>query len=154
METTTTMLLDRWKAAKAHSSDNAAALALKVSRAAVSRWRHGLNHAEAETAAKMAEDCGLDVLAVLAAIEADRARSEGARRVWSRYGRGAFMALALAAGGAAGGPADAVAASHSRPLCEAGKSRFGSGGYRPRSDVRRSPRRRRRRYPVTAKAHP
>lgn len=93
METTTTILLDRWKAYRGLQSDNAAAVALHIERATVSGWRHGKSHANTESAAKMAEDLKLDVLAVLASIEADRARSPESRRIWARFGKPAFMAL-------------------------------------------------------------
>lgn len=93
METTTTILLDRWKAYRGIQSDNGASVALHIERATVSGWRHGKSHANTESAAKMAEDLKLDVLAVLASIEADRARSPEAQRIWARFGKPAFMAL-------------------------------------------------------------
>lgn len=93
--TTTTRLLDRWKAARGITSDNAAAQALGISRQAVSRYRKGAAQADVEIAARMAEDLGLDTLGTLAAIQADRETRPGAAAVWRRYGKGAFMALAL-----------------------------------------------------------
>lgn len=95
METTTTALLDRWKQAKGLGSDYAAAKALGVSQGTLSNWRHGRSHADVELAAKMAEALGLDTLGTLAAIQADRETRPGAAAVWRRYGKGAFMALAL-----------------------------------------------------------
>lgn len=91
-ETTTIKLLDAWKARKAITSDNAAAIALGVHRQAVSRWRSGEHHASPSYAAQMAKDLDLDELAVLAAIEADRSKGDD-RRVWQKHGRSAFMAL-------------------------------------------------------------
>lgn len=92
-ETTTIKLLDAWKTKKGMPSDNQAAIALGISRTAVSKWRKGEQHASAAFAAQMAKDLGLDELSVLAAIEADRARDGNDRRVWQRHGRSAFMAL-------------------------------------------------------------
>lgn len=94
-ETTTVRLLDAWKAKKAITSDNQAALALKISRASVSGWRLGKSHAKPSHAAVMAKELGLDELSVLAAIEADRAHEGDDRRVWQKHGRAAFMALVL-----------------------------------------------------------
>lgn len=93
MQTTTVLLLDRWKARYSVTSDNQAAIRLGVTRATVSSWRHWKSHAEAPVAARMASDLRVEVLPVLAAIEADRARTDDARRIWARYGKGAFMAL-------------------------------------------------------------
>lgn len=95
METTTVLLLDRFKALKGFGSDNQVAVDLGLSRATVSGWRHGKSHAEPVTVEKLAVFLGLDVLSVLAAVEADRAKNEQTRRLWSRYGKGAFMALAM-----------------------------------------------------------
>lgn len=93
MTTTTLLLLDRWKAHKGIESDCAAAAALKITRATVSGWRHGKSHMSVISAEKMASDLKLDVLAVLCAMEADRAHAEGTRKIWARFGRAAFMAL-------------------------------------------------------------
>lgn len=93
MKSTTNVLLDRWKAAQGIQSDNQAAIRLGITRATVSSWRHEKSHAEAVIAAKMVKALEVDLLAVLASIEADRARNEETRRVWARFGKGAFMAL-------------------------------------------------------------
>lgn len=95
MKTTTMLLLDRWKAAKGITTDCAAATRLHLTKQAVSNWRHGRSHAEPVSAEKMALDLKLDVCAVLAAIEADRATSLAVQQVWSRYGKAAFMALLM-----------------------------------------------------------
>lgn len=92
---TTVRLLDAWKAKKQLPSDNQAALALGLTRATVSGWRHGKSHASAAPAAQMANDLGLNELAVLAAIEADRTFNGDDRRVWQKHGRAAFMSLFL-----------------------------------------------------------
>lgn len=93
-ETTTTKLLDAWKVRKSITSDNAAGLELGAKRQTISTWRTLKGHASPAFAARMAKDLGLDELAVLAAIEADRAQGDD-RRVWQRHGRAAFMALIL-----------------------------------------------------------
>lgn len=93
MVTTTMRLLDAWKAQKGITSDNAAAIALGITRATTSRWRSAKGHADAAYAARMAKDLRMDELAVLAAVEADRATKAANRAAWQRHGRGAFMAL-------------------------------------------------------------
>ncbi len=95
-ESTTTLLLDKWKKAKGVESDYRAAKELKITTATISGWRHGKSHAKPSLAARMATEAGVDELHVLAAIEADRAYNADDRRVWQRFGRGAFVALALA----------------------------------------------------------
>lgn len=96
--TTTVALLDRWKQVKKLNSDSEAARLLKLRQSAVANWRGGTSHANPASAARMAEDCGLDPLAILAAVEADRAHDPDNRRVWARYGRGAFVALLVMLG--------------------------------------------------------
>lgn len=108
METTTTALLDRWKRAQGLGSDYAAAKALGVSQGTLSNWRHGRSHADVELAAKMAEALGLDTLGTLAAIQADRETRPGAAAVWRRYGKGAFMALALGVSVGVSSPGNAM----------------------------------------------
>ena len=78
----TTTLLDRWKAAKHVASDNAAALALNITRQAVSRWRNELSQAEPALVWQMAEEAGEDAGAWLALVESERARSEADRAAW------------------------------------------------------------------------
>ena len=109
-KTTTQALLARWKAAKGYDTDAAAGRALKVTRAAVNNWQMGVSHANPASAARMALDLNLDALAILAAIEADRARDPESRRVWARYGKGIFMALALTLASTAPVPKTAQAA--------------------------------------------
>lgn len=95
MTTTTQQLLDRWKKAKGYANNSEAARALKVRPSAVSHWQTGTAHANPVSAARMATDLKLAVIDVLAAIEADRATDPEARRIWARYGKGAFMALVV-----------------------------------------------------------
>lgn len=98
LDTTTVLMLDKYKAVRNLPSDYAAAKALNVPPSTVCNWRSGRSHAQADLAAEMAIECGLDVLHVLAAIEADRATKEPVRRVWARFGRVAFLPLMLAMG--------------------------------------------------------
>ena len=92
---TTTLLLDQWKKRKGVETDYAAAKALHITPAAISKWRKGKGHAEVELAAKMAGDLNMSVIEVLAAIEADRAKSPQAQEIWRRYGKAAFMTLVV-----------------------------------------------------------
>lgn len=95
---TTQALLERWKLKKGFSNNSEVARALKVRPSAVSHWQTGRAHANPAVAAKMAEECGLDVLPILAAVEADRAHEPDTRRIWARYGKGAFIALLMLSG--------------------------------------------------------
>ena len=90
---TTVRLLNRWKVSKHIESDYRAAATLKISPSTISGWRKGRSHAAPSLAARMAEESSLDVLSVLAAIEADRAHQGNDRRVWQKFGREAFTAL-------------------------------------------------------------
>jgi hypothetical protein len=90
---TTLALLDQWKTLKGIQSDNAAAIELGLTRAAVSAWRAMRTHASVTIADRMASDLRLDVIQVLAAIEADRATRPDEQAVWRRYGKAAFMTL-------------------------------------------------------------
>lgn len=102
--TTTANLLDAWKKVRGLRTDTDAAKALGLRHSAVANWRSGRAHANAPAAAKMAEECGLDALRILAAIEADRSHDADTRRVWSRFGKGAFVALLMLASTAQGAP--------------------------------------------------
>lgn len=98
MNTTTQLLLARFKEKHGLTSDNQAAVRLRVSRQCVSRWQNGLTHAEPDSAERMALDLGLEPSSILAAIEADRAKNDAIRKVWARYGKSAFMALLVGLG--------------------------------------------------------
>lgn len=86
-------LLDRYKKAKGIAADNAAAEALGITRATVSGWRHEKSHPDAESVARMCETTGENVAHWLPLIEAARARTPEARKVWLRL---AQMAAAVA----------------------------------------------------------
>ena len=85
-------LLDRYKKAKGIGADNAAAIELGLTRATVSGWRHGKSHPDAESVSVMCEGAGESVAHWLPLIEADRARTPEARKVWLRL---AQMAAAI-----------------------------------------------------------
>ena len=90
-------LLDRYKKAKGIAADNAAAEALGITRATVSGWRHEKSHPDAESVARMCEATGENVAHWLPLIEAARARTPEARKVWLRLAQMA-AAITLAVG--------------------------------------------------------
>jgi len=92
---TTVRLLDQWKTKTSTESDYKAAKTLGITQSTISGWRHGRSHAKPALAARMARDLGLDEMAVLAAIEADRAHDGDDRRTWQKHGRAAFIALTM-----------------------------------------------------------
>lgn len=94
-DSTTVRLLTEWKAKKGLDTDYKAAKALHITQATISGWRKDKSHARPSLAAKMAEDLGMDVVSVLAAIEADRAYNSADKYVWQKFGRGAFVALVM-----------------------------------------------------------
>lgn len=77
-------LLDKYKNACTLGSDNACAVKLGVSRQAVSKWRNGENHPDAETVAQMCDATGEPLAFWLPLIEAERARTPGSKKVWLR----------------------------------------------------------------------
>lgn len=93
---TTINLLTRWKEVMHLGNDSEAARKLGLRPSAIANWKNGTSHANAQSAERMAEDCGIPVLPILAAIEADRAANAETRRVWARYGRGAFVGFLVA----------------------------------------------------------
>lgn len=109
-------LLDRFKKARGLTSDNAAAGELGVGRAAVSKWRRGDGHPDADSIEAMCAASGEAVARWLPLIEADRARSPAARKVWLRLAQMA-AAVTLAVG---------LSPAHSAPSA-AGFSAHNSG---------------------------
>ena len=91
----TNLLIDKFKLVKGLRNDRTAAIELGITHATVSGWRHGKSHANPIQAEIMAKACNLNVLCVLAAIESDRAISREVQKIWSRFGKGAFMSLAI-----------------------------------------------------------
>jgi len=102
-------LLDKYKKACSIASDNACAGSLGVSRQAVSKWRNGENHPDADVVEKMCEATGERLARWLPLIEAERARSPGARRAWLRLAQVA-AAVALTVG---------ISPSHAAPISAA-----------------------------------
>lgn len=90
-------LLDKYKKACSLASDNACAASLGVSRQAISKWRHGENHPDADSIEAMCAATLEPVARWLPLIEADRARSPAARKVWLRLAQAA-AAITLAVG--------------------------------------------------------
>ncbi|WP_424680881.1 DUF3693 domain-containing protein [Frateuria sp. YIM B11624] len=90
----TIQLLDKYKAACAILSDNACAISLDVTRAAVSKWRNGQAHPDADSVEKMCTKTGEQLRHWLPLIEAERARTPEARKVWLRLAQTA-AAIAL-----------------------------------------------------------
>jgi len=87
--TATLTLLDKYKVASSITSDNACAVSLGVSRQAVSKWRNGENHPDADIIEAMCEATGESLAHWLPLIEADRARSPAVRKVWLRLAQAA-----------------------------------------------------------------
>lgn len=90
-------LLDQYIKARSLTSDNAAAKSLGIGRAAVSKWRNGLGHPDADNVATMCNATGQAIAHWLPLIEAERARNPEARKVWLRLAQLAAM-VTLAVG--------------------------------------------------------
>lgn len=86
-------LLDKYAKACSIAQDKDLAAKLRVTKSAVSNWRNGRAHPDAESVARMCEATGESVAHWLPLIEADRARNPEARKVWLRL---AQMAAAVA----------------------------------------------------------
>ena len=95
--TATIELLDKYKKACAITSDNACAVSLDVTRSTVSGWRLGKSHPDADSVERMCVASDQPVGKWLHLIEAERARTPEARRVWLRLAQAA-AAVTLAAG--------------------------------------------------------
>jgi hypothetical protein len=93
----TIKLLDKYREVCGIKTDMGAAEALGLGRSAVSGWRHGNRHAEADAVEKMAKAIGEPVGKWLHLIEAERARTPAAAKVWLRLAQAA-AAIALAVG--------------------------------------------------------
>lgn len=83
----TTKLLDTYKITCGIETDMAAATRLKIARATISGWRHGNRHAEADTVELMCAATGENLANWLHAIEAERARTPAAARVWAKLAK-------------------------------------------------------------------
>lgn len=104
----TISLLDKYKQACRIDSDNACAVSLGITRAAVSRWRNGLGHPDADSVERMCIATGENLARWLPLIEAERARSPSVRKTWLKLAQAAaVLVLTVAAH-----PATATAAHH------------------------------------------
>ena len=69
---------------------------LRVTKAAVSGWRHEKSHPDADSVSRMCEATGDSVAHWLPLIEAERARNPAAKQVWLRLAQAAaVVTLAL-----------------------------------------------------------
>jgi transcriptional regulator with XRE-family HTH domain len=84
-------LLEKYKKACSLTSDNACSASLGVSRQAVSKWRNGENHPDADIIEKMCTATGEPLRHWLPLVEAERARSPAVRKVWLRLAQAAAM---------------------------------------------------------------
>ncbi|RUL66809.1 XRE family transcriptional regulator [Dyella dinghuensis] len=92
----TTNLLDKYKKVCSLASDNATAEKLGIGRAAVSKWRNGGGHPDADSVERMCIATGEKLAHWLPLIEAERARSPEIRKVWLRLAQAAaIVALAV-----------------------------------------------------------
>jgi transcriptional regulator with XRE-family HTH domain len=82
-------LLDKYKKACSITADNACAVSLHVTRATVSGWRLGKSHPDAESVEKMCNAMQEPLRQWLPLIEAERARTPAARKVWLRLAQAA-----------------------------------------------------------------
>lgn len=82
--THTTNLLDAYKATLNIPTDMAAAQALGLTRAAVSGWRTGNRHADADTVELMCRGLHEPLSKWLPLIESERARTPAIAKVWLR----------------------------------------------------------------------
>ncbi|WP_057626358.1 DUF3693 domain-containing protein [Stenotrophomonas terrae] len=107
-------LFCRWKHVQKIQSDNAGAIALGVTRAAVSSWKQGKN-AEIQYIEKMALDIGDSPESWSALVMAERSNSEDEKAAWTRIARklGAVaMALVVSVGLASPAPVQASESGH------------------------------------------
>lgn len=88
-------ILDTAKTNQSLDSDNRLALALVVSRSAVSQWRSGSNAPDAQAAMKLADMAGLDRLEVLATCELHREKDPKRRQYWATFLPGLRRVAAL-----------------------------------------------------------
>ncbi|MGO4703553.1 DUF3693 domain-containing protein [Dyella sp. 2RAB6] len=93
----TNKLLDKYAEACSIKQDKELAARLRVTKQAVSGWRNGHSHPDADSVGRMCEASGENVAHWLPLIEADRARNPEARKVWLRLAQMA-AAVTLAIG--------------------------------------------------------
>ncbi|ONN91534.1 hypothetical protein A8D62_10110 [Burkholderia cenocepacia] len=101
---TTVEYLDAVKQKLGIESDYAAAKALSMTRAGISKYRLGRTYFDDMTAVRVATILDLDPMEVISAANAERARDDSAREFWENvWGKvtGATVATAMAVGLAA-----------------------------------------------------
>ncbi|GGY20818.1 hypothetical protein GCM10008098_11840 [Rhodanobacter panaciterrae] len=86
---TANKLLDKYAAVCGTSQDKELAIKLRVSKGAVSNWRHGRAQPNAEAVERMCSAINEPLRAWLPLIEAERARTPGDRKVWLRLAQAA-----------------------------------------------------------------
>lgn len=92
-------LLDKFAATCITPTDAAIAASLRVSKQAVSGWRNGRAHPNADAVERMCSAIGEPLRAWLPLIEAERARTPADKRVWLRLAQTtAAVALILSFG--------------------------------------------------------
>jgi transcriptional regulator with XRE-family HTH domain len=82
-------LLDKYVKACAIKQDKDLAAKLRVTKSAVSNWRTGRAHPDAESIERMCEATGEPLARWLPLIESERARSPGAAKAWLRLAQAA-----------------------------------------------------------------
>ncbi len=92
--TNTIKLLDKYRQICALNTDMAAAAKLGLGRSAISAWRKGDRHAEADTVEIMCKAINEPLRQWLPLIESERARSPAIAKVWLRLAQAA-AAVAL-----------------------------------------------------------
>lgn len=93
----TNKLLDKYAVSCSITMDKDIASKLRVTKAAVSGWRHEKSHPDADSIEKMCVATGEPVAHWLPLIEAERARNPEAKRVWLRLAQAAAV-ITLAIG--------------------------------------------------------
>jgi transcriptional regulator with XRE-family HTH domain len=92
----TIKLLDKYASSCAIRQDKDLAARLRVTKQAVSGWRNGRAHPDADSVARMCEAIGESIAHWLPLIEAERARNPEARKVWLRLAQvAAVMTLVM-----------------------------------------------------------
>jgi transcriptional regulator with XRE-family HTH domain len=101
--------IDWLDAAKAKHglSDYALAPLLGVSKAQMSRYRNGHDTLSDDVALKLADLLGMDPKAIIGCAHAERAKTDGARKFWERFGATAGLVAFVAAGSTFPGRVDA-----------------------------------------------
>lgn len=108
-----TDIIDTAKERAGITSDNALAIRMEVTRAAVSAWRNGKAYPDEVSCAKLADLAGLRLNHVLGTIGEARAISREAKAVWRRLASAAAVVLAVLLTGAPN-RADALIAGANR----------------------------------------